>query len=134
MRGFLPFAGDNVVNDLCGCFGLEKECVLVDLYVAGKGAVDVIDRQERRGPELVSWEEGTYDKSADEVLDAVSTEVEVGVCVGELGEGYGGLLLADGTAGEVWLGEDARGVRGTVELDALVGALRLVFMKTRSVL
>ena len=36
------------------------------------------------------------------------------------------MLLADGAASEVGLAEDARGVGGVIELDALVEALCLV--------
>ena len=65
----------------------------------------------------------TYDQGAHEILNTVATEVEVWVCVGKLSQRYRCLLIANGAAGEVGLAEDARGVCGVVELDALVEAL-----------
>jgi hypothetical protein len=76
----------------------------------------------------------TYDQSAHEILDAIGAEVEVGICVGELGEGEGGLLLADGAADEVWLAEDAWGACGVVKLDALLRALCLLLLDAGSTL
>jgi hypothetical protein len=97
MRGVLPFAGGNVADDLLGCFGLMKERASVDLCTSGKEAVDVIDRQEKSR----EIEGRTYDQSAHKILDAIGAEVEVGVCIGELGKGEGGLLLTDGATGEI---------------------------------
>lgn len=68
----------------------------------------------------------TYDQGAHEILNTVATEVEVWVCVGKLSQRYRCLLIANGAAGEVGLAEDAWGVCGVVELDALVEALCLV--------
>jgi hypothetical protein len=53
--------------------------------------------------------------------------------VGELGERESGLLLSNGTAGEVRLAESARGVGGVVEFDAFVEALNLVILDSGSV-
>jgi hypothetical protein len=53
--------------------------------------------------------------------------------VGELSERQSGLLLSNGTAGEVRLAESARGVGGVVEFDAFVEALNLVILDSGSV-
>jgi hypothetical protein len=53
--------------------------------------------------------------------------------VRELGERECGLLLSNGTAGEVRLAESARGVGGVVEFDAFVEALNLVILYSGSV-
>lgn len=75
----------------------------------------------------------TYDQGAHEILDTVGAEVKVWVCVGKLCQRYRCLLLANRAAGEVGLAEDARGVCGVVELDALVEALCLeVILNTGS--
>lgn len=94
----------------------------VYLCNSDKGVVDVIDRRGQ-SCKTGSW---TYDQGAHEILDTVAAEIEVWVCVGELCQRYRCLLIADGATGEVGLAEDARGVCGVVELDALVEALCLV--------
>jgi hypothetical protein len=88
-----------------------------------------IDRREEKE------EEGneTYDESANEILDPVTAEIEVRIRVGELSERKGGLLLSNGTAGEVRLAESARGVGGVVKFDAFVEALDLVILHSGSV-
>jgi len=88
--------------------------------------LDVMDRQEEEGDE-------TYNESANEILDPVTAEIEIRIRVGELCERKGGLLLADGTAGEVRLTERARGDCGVVEFDAFVEALDLVILHSGSV-
>jgi hypothetical protein len=45
-----------------------------------------IDRRNGRKEGSSKREVGTYDESANEVLDPVTAEIEVGICVGELGE------------------------------------------------
>ena len=67
----------------------------------------------------------TYDQGTHEILDTVGAEVKVWVRVSELCQRYRCLLLANRAADEVGLAEDARGVCGVVELDALVKALCL---------
>ena len=85
--------------------------------------VDVIDRREEGRNTRGRGRGLTYDQGAHEILDTVAAEVEVWVCVGELCQRYCCLLLANRVASEVGLAEDARGVCGVVELDALVEAL-----------
>ena len=86
--------------------------------------VDVIDRREEGRNTRGRGRGLTYDQGAHEILDTVAAEVEVWVCVGKLRQRYRRLLLANRAAGEVGLAEDARGVGGVVELDALVEALK----------
>jgi hypothetical protein len=81
MNFALPLASGNIVNDLLGCFGLEKESS-VYLCTSDKGVIDVMDRQAK----CRNTRDQTYDQGAYEILDTVGAEVEVCVCicVGEL--------------------------------------------------
>lgn len=66
----------------------------------------------------------THNQSAYEILDAIATKIEVGVCVCELSKRQSGLLFADATAGEIRVAQRAwSGVGGVVKLEALMEVL-----------
>jgi len=110
-----------------------EQGVSVDLFGSKDTQFDVMDRHEgEEEREELELGHETYNESANEILDPITAEIEVGIRVGELGKRESGLLLSNGTAGEVRLAESARDVGGVVEFDAFVEALDLVILDTGS--
>lgn len=63
-----------------------KGCQSIYLARKIRDLTSWIDRRNGRKEGSSKREVGTYDESANEVLDSVTAEIEVGICVGELGE------------------------------------------------